>query len=51
MFNEHPHPMWVYESASLRLLAVNRAMLLQYGYTEAEAAAVDAIGPVSRFGA
>ena len=37
MFNEHPHPMWVYESASLRLLAVNRAMLLQYGYTEAEA--------------
>ena len=29
MFNEHPHPMWVNESASLRLLAVNRAMLLQ----------------------
>jgi hypothetical protein len=28
--------MWVYESASLRLLAVNQ-MLLQYGCTEAEA--------------
>ncbi|PIF92651.1 diguanylate cyclase/phosphodiesterase with PAS/PAC sensor(s) [Acidovorax sp. 62] len=36
MFNEHPHPMWVYERASMRLLAVNEAMLSQYGYTEAE---------------
>ncbi len=36
MFNEHPHPMWVYDSASWRVLAVNQAMLAQYGYTEAE---------------
>ena len=28
--------MWVYERASMRLLAVNEAMLSQYGYTEAE---------------
>jgi PAS domain-containing protein len=36
LFDEHPHPMWVYESDSLRLLAVNRAMVAHYGYTEAE---------------
>lgn len=36
MFDEHPHPMWVYERDTFRLLAVNQAMLALYGYTEAE---------------
>lgn len=36
MFDEHPHPMWVYERSSLKLLAVNQAMLALYGYTEDE---------------
>ena len=36
LFDEHPHPMWVYAKDSLRLLAVNRAMVAHYGYTETE---------------
>ncbi len=36
LFDEHPHPMWVYAKDSLRLLAVNQAMVAHYGYTEAE---------------
>ncbi|TXH31541.1 MAG: PAS domain S-box protein, partial [Burkholderiaceae bacterium] len=36
LFNEHPHPMWVYDKESLRFLAVNRSMETHYGYTEAE---------------
>jgi len=36
LFDEHPHPMWVYDRDRLRLLAVNRAMVAHYGYTEAE---------------
>ena len=36
LFDEHPHPMWVYQRDNLRLLAVNRAMVEHYGYTEAE---------------
>ena len=36
LFDEHPHPMWVYDKESLRLLAVNRAMETHYGYTEAQ---------------
>ncbi|UCV01266.1 EAL domain-containing protein [Acidovorax radicis] len=36
LFDEHPHPMWVYDKESLRLLAVNRSMETHYGYTEAE---------------
>ena len=36
LFDEHPHPMWVYDKESLRLLAVNQAMVTHYGYTEAE---------------
>ncbi|QNP58435.1 EAL domain-containing protein [Paenacidovorax monticola] len=36
LFDDHPQPMWVYERHTLRLLAVNRAMVEHYGYTEAE---------------
>ncbi|MDT0136604.1 EAL domain-containing protein [Acidovorax sp. PRC11] len=36
LFDAHPQPMWVYERGSLRILAVNRAMVRHYGYTEAE---------------
>ncbi len=36
LFDEHPHPMWVCTQGNLRLLAVNRAMVSHYGYTEAE---------------
>lgn len=32
LFDAHPHPMWVYECASMRLLAVNMAMVSHYGY-------------------
>ncbi len=36
LFDAHPQPMWVYERGSLRILAVNRAMVRHYGYEEAE---------------
>ncbi len=37
LFDYHPQPIWVYAlDDSLRILAVNRAMLALYGYTEAE---------------
>ena len=36
LFDELPHPMWVYDKESLRLQAVNQAMVTHYGYTEAE---------------
>ncbi|MDD2610041.1 MAG: EAL domain-containing protein [Giesbergeria sp.] len=37
LFDYHPQPIWVYAlDESLRILAVNRAMLALYGYTEAE---------------
>ena len=36
LFNEHPHPMWVYDKETLRLQAVNQSMETHYGYTEAE---------------
>ncbi|MDA8454953.1 EAL domain-containing protein [Acidovorax sp. GBBC 3334] len=36
LFDAHPQPMWVYERGSLRILAVNRAMVRHYGYSEAE---------------
>ena len=34
LFNDHPHPMWVYECRTLRFLAVNQAMVSHYGYSE-----------------
>ncbi|GKT19313.1 EAL domain-containing protein [Acidovorax sp. SUPP2522] len=36
LFDAHPQPMWVYELGTLRILAVNRAMVRHYGYSEAE---------------
>ncbi len=36
LFADHPQPMWVYECDSLRILAVNRAMVQLHGYSEAE---------------
>jgi PAS domain S-box-containing protein len=36
LFETMPLPMWVYDSTSLRFLAVNRAALERYGYSLAE---------------
>ena len=36
LFADHPQPMWVYERDSLRILAVNRAMVQLHGYSETE---------------
>ena len=36
LFEASPLPMWVYDAASLRFLAVNEAAVRHYGYTRAE---------------
>ena len=36
MFEAMPLPMWVYDAATLRFLAVNHAAVRQYGYTREE---------------
>ena len=36
LFDTHPVPMWVYDPATLRYLAVNPAMVAVHGYSEAE---------------
>jgi len=36
IFENNPVPMWVYDSANLRFLIVNRAAVRHYGYTENE---------------
>ena len=36
LFEASPLPMWVYDAASLRFLAVNDAAIRHYGYTRAE---------------
>lgn len=36
LFTANPHPMWVYEVATLRFLAVNDAAVQHYGYTREE---------------
>lgn len=36
IFEKHPEPMWVYDRASLRFLAVNDATVRKYGYTPEE---------------
>src|SRR3989344_5254336 len=41
LFNEHPHPMWVYDKETLRLQAVNQSMETHYGYSEAELLTMD----------
>jgi two-component system cell cycle sensor histidine kinase/response regulator CckA len=36
LFQRHPGPMWVYDPATLRFLAVNDAAVASYGYTRDE---------------
>ena len=36
LFETNPNPMWVFDSASLAILAVNDAALAQYGYSREE---------------
>lgn len=36
LFEANPHPMWVFDRATLRFLAVNDAALRQYGYSRDE---------------
>jgi PAS domain S-box-containing protein len=35
-FESNPHPMWVYDVATLRFLAVNKSAVAHYGYSEQE---------------
>ena len=41
LFSQNKYPMWVYDLASLRLVAVNRAMVELYGYSEQELLTLD----------
>ena len=34
LFDGHPHPMWVYENESRRIIAVNQSMVTHYGYSQ-----------------
>ena len=36
LFETNPSPMWVYDAATLKFLAVNQAAILRYGYSHAE---------------
>jgi two-component system cell cycle sensor histidine kinase/response regulator CckA len=36
LFAEHPHPMFVYQTNSLRILEVNQAAIQKYGYSREE---------------
>jgi two-component system, cell cycle sensor histidine kinase and response regulator CckA len=36
MFDQNPHPMWVYDETTLRFLAVNQAAIDHYGYSQEE---------------
>lgn len=36
LFLSHPDPMWIYDTRTLRFLAVNTAAIVEYGYTRAE---------------
>jgi two-component system cell cycle sensor histidine kinase/response regulator CckA len=36
LFEQHPMPMWVYDTATLRFIAVNDAAVRHYGYTREE---------------
>jgi PAS domain S-box-containing protein len=40
LFVENPQPMWIFDLRTLRFLAVNKAALRQYGFTEEEFAAL-----------
>lgn len=49
LFESNPHPMWVFEAGSHRFLAVNKAAVDQYGYSEDEflAMEVERISPLA----
>src|SRR5690606_20583246 len=36
LFENHPHPMWVFDRESLKFVAVNSAAQAAYGYSRAE---------------
>ena len=36
LFERNPHPMWIYDEATSRIVSVNRATLKAYGYSQAE---------------
>ncbi|ATL46933.1 hypothetical protein COR50_06910 [Chitinophaga caeni] len=36
LFDEHPVPMWIYDTRSLKFLSVNQATIQKYGYSEDE---------------
>jgi two-component system cell cycle sensor histidine kinase/response regulator CckA len=36
LFEDNPHPMWVYDPETLAFLAANRTAVLQYGYSREE---------------
>jgi diguanylate cyclase (GGDEF)-like protein/PAS domain S-box-containing protein len=36
LFERNPHPMWIYDEATSRILSANRATVKAYGYSEAE---------------
>src|SRR5688572_11837376 len=40
LFEDAPLPIWVFDTETLRFLAVNRAAIKQYGYSEEEFAAM-----------
>ena len=40
MFQDHPHPMWVFDTETLRFLEVNQAAVAHYGYSREEFAAM-----------
>jgi PAS domain S-box-containing protein len=42
-FERNPLPIWIYDSATLRILAVNLAAIAQYGYNRQEFLALDLI--------
>lgn len=47
LFDIHPHPMWVFDTATLRFLLVNEAAVRDYGHTRGEFAemTVDELAP------
>ncbi|MBD2503327.1 PAS domain-containing protein [Anabaena azotica FACHB-119] len=36
LFENNPNPMWIFDSETLRFLAVNQAAIYKYGYSQAE---------------
>jgi PAS domain S-box-containing protein len=43
LFDSNPHPMWVYDRETFRILAVNGAALRHYGYSRGEWLAMSAL--------